>query len=112
MGAERLGLTDESLDATRASILAAYFTLRVEHDASDIGTREIAQLLKRQWPERPVPSDSVIQRTIAAGALPHRGRGQPSRTSRAASDTGTDDAADGSPLLPVRRQPPRIRAPK
>ena len=112
MGAERIGLTDETLDATRASILAAYFTLRVEHDAADIGTREIVDLLGRQWPERPIPSDSVIQRTIAALALPHRGRGHPSLTSRVASVRDQDGATDASPLLPVRHQSPRLRAPK
>src|SRR6266487_3801910 len=99
---DKLDLTDESLDATRASIIAAYFTLRVDHEADHIGAHEIAEFLERQWPERPLPSDSVIQRTIVAADLPHRGRGQPSRSSRAMPIDERDEALSGAPLLPVR----------
>jgi hypothetical protein len=108
------GLGDDGLDTTSASILAAYFALRVERVAGAIGTREIATFLTRHWPARAVPSDSVIQRALVAAALPHRGRGQPSRASRALDARALEphETAVASPLLPVRPQVPRLRGPK
>ena len=103
---------EDSMDATRASILGAYYTLRVERAAGDIGTREIARRLKRQWPAREVPSDSVIQRTLVAGCLPHRGRGKPSLASRVAPALEQSASGHASPLLPIRREPPRSRGQK
>lgn len=101
---------DESLDATRASILGAYYALRVERSASDIGTREIARQLKLQWPRREIPCASVIQRALVAAGLPHRGRGKPSLVSR--MEPGAEGPAEASapPLLPIRREPPRMLA--
>ena len=107
------GMGVDLLDATRASILGAYYSLRVEYEADQIGTREIAKYLKRQWPARDVPSESVIQRTMVAAGLPHRGPGKPSLSSRAASGHEGDDAEPTAPpFLPIRREPPRSRGPR
>lgn len=106
MSAERtagaFGLADKELDRTRALILHAYFGLRCTRPGRAIGTHEIHDWIKTYYPNEEIPSDAVIQRTVVAAGLLHRGRGQPRNDSRGSV---TEQAA---PFLPVRRQAPRV----
>lgn len=96
------GLADQELDRTRALILHAYFGLRCTRPGPTIGTQEIHQWIKSYYPDAEIPSDAVIQRTVVAAGLAHRGPGKPRNDSREAV---TEQA---TPFLPVRRQAPRM----
>jgi hypothetical protein len=102
----RFGVSERDLDATRALILHAYFGLHRTRPGTAIGTREISDWIEAQEPDIPVPSAAVIQRTLVAAGVVHRGRGQPRHDSRSSA------VQEATPLLPVRPTPPRMQAPK
>jgi hypothetical protein len=97
------GLADGEIDPIRALILHAYVGLRVERVGSSLGVREIQESLARFAPLAETLTDATIQRTLAAAAVIHRGRGQPATTTRELMGEMP------TPFLPVRRNTPKGR---
>jgi hypothetical protein len=79
------GLLDklDGLNPTRALILQAYYALRRIYAPTQIGTRQIAEWIKRHEPTESMPSDALIQLTLARAHVPHRPPGRPRRDSAA-----------------------------
>jgi hypothetical protein len=77
------GLLDEldGLNATRALILQAYYTLRRLFPPTRIGAREIAAWITHYEPDESQPSIALIQLTLAHAKVPHRAPGRPRRES-------------------------------
>ena len=67
----------DGLNVTRALILQGYYALRRQVVARQIGTREIAEWIERHEPKETMPSQALIQLTLAAAKVPHRVPGRP-----------------------------------
>jgi hypothetical protein len=86
----------DGLNATRALILQAYYTLRRLYPPSRIGAREIAAWIKHYEPNESQPSIALIQLTFAHAKVAHRAPGRPRCESRV--------PVPSSPLLFRRRR--------
>lgn len=67
----------DGLNATRALILQAYYALRRQVAARQIGTREISEWIERHEPNETLPSHALIQLTLTQAEVPHRVPGRP-----------------------------------
>jgi hypothetical protein len=67
----------DGLNPTRALILQAYYTLRRSYAPAQIGTPQISGWIKYYEPDESLPSDALIQLTLAAAKVPHRRPGRP-----------------------------------
>jgi len=92
----------DGLNPTRALILQGYYALRRTATPRQIGTRQIAAWIRRYEPEESMPSDALIQLTLAQAKVPHRLPGRPRQGS----------AALASPFLFQHRVPPPNRRPR
>jgi len=90
------GLTD-----AQSFILEAYFALRRTLAADAIGSVEIRAWLRAHYASIELPSEALVRTILGRVGVPRRGDGRPSNESRSADDA--------SPLLPVRRESPRVR---
>jgi hypothetical protein len=71
----------DGLNPTRALILQAYYALRRSYAPTQIGTPQIAAWIKHYEPNESLPSDALIQLTLANAKVPHRAPGRPRRES-------------------------------
>jgi hypothetical protein len=94
----------DGLNATRALILQAYYALRRRSAPREIGTRQIAEWIKRHEPKEAMPSGALIQLTLTQAKVPHRLPGRPRKTSGALSVA--------SPFVLLRWPPPPSRPPR
>jgi hypothetical protein len=62
----------DGLNVTRALILQAYYALRRQVVARQIGTREIAEWIERHEPKETMPSQALIQLTLTEAKVPLR----------------------------------------
>lgn len=92
----------DGLNVTRALILQAYYALRRQVVARQIGTREIEEWIKRHEPKETMPSQALIQLTLKEANVPHRVPGRPRKD--------TTVASLAPPFLTSRRVLPRSRA--
>ena len=76
----------DGLNPSRALILQAYYAVRRTRAPTQIDTRQIAKWITRHEPDEPLPSNSLIQLTIAGAKVPHRPPGRP-RLDSSAPDT-------------------------
>jgi hypothetical protein len=95
----------DHLTPARALILQAYYALRGHTPAAQIGSHEIRvairEFIRLHRLSREVPCASLVRMTLLEAGVPHRPTGRPRKESR------TRDP-QGPPLLPIRRQAPRI----
>jgi hypothetical protein len=73
----------DGLNPTRALILQAYYALRRHYAPTQIGTPQIVAWIKHDEPDESLPSDALIQLTLAGAKVPHRHPGRPRRDSAA-----------------------------
>jgi len=73
----------DGLNPTRALILQAYYALRRSYAPGQIGTSEISAWIKHDEPDESLPSDALIQLTLANAKVPHRRPGRPRHDSAA-----------------------------
>jgi hypothetical protein len=67
----------DHLNPTRALILQAYYALRRSYAPTQIGTSQISAWIKHYEPDESLPSDALIQMTLANAKVPHRPPGRP-----------------------------------
>jgi hypothetical protein len=73
----------DGLNPTRAMILQAYYALRRCYAPTQIGTSQISAWIKHYEPDESLPSDALIQMTLANAKVPHRRPGRPRHGSAA-----------------------------
>ena len=88
----------DGLNPTRALILQAYYALRRCYAPIQIGTGQISAWIKHYEPDESLPSDALIQMTLANAKVPHRRPGRPRNDSAA--------PVPAPPLYPPRRPRP------
>jgi hypothetical protein len=88
----------DGLNPTRALILQAYYALRRCYAPTQIGTGQISAWIKHYEPDESLPSDALIQMTLANAKVPHRRPGRPRNGSAA--------PVPAPPLCPPRRPRP------
>lgn len=94
----------DSLNATRALILQAYYALRRRVAPREIGTREISEWIEQHEPEESMPSDALIQLTLTQAKVPHRLPGRPRK--------GRGALSSAPPFFLLRRPLPPSRPPR
>jgi hypothetical protein len=67
----------DGLNPTRALILQGYYALRRSYAPTQIGTPQVAAWIKHYEPDEALPSDALIQMTLANAKVPHRPPGRP-----------------------------------
>jgi len=73
----------DRLNPTRALILQAYYALRRCYAPTQIGINQISAWIKHYEPDESLPSDALIQMTLAHAKVPHRRPGRPRNASAA-----------------------------
>ena len=74
----------DGLNSTRALILQAYYSIRRFSRPTQIGVREIATWIQHYEPNEALPSDALIQLTLAQAQIRHRSPGRPRHDSHVA----------------------------
>ena len=73
----------DGLNPTRALVLQAYYALRRSYAPTWIGTPQVAAWIKHYEADEALPSDALIQMTLANAKVPHRPPGRPRHDSAA-----------------------------